>query len=326
VWSKVKTLIRRHRSFAITTHVFPDGDAVGSELALAQILRRLGKKVLVVNEHPLPKIYRFLDPRRTAKVHAKKLAARIEKCDVVFAVDAGSPDRLGRVGITIQRAHLRSICIDHHKTNSSFADVNIVDTSAASTGELIYSLAKSLRVPITPHVAKCLFVAAATDTGWFRFPNTTPRTFRMAAELIENGVKPERMYQAVYETFRWQRMALMRQVLGTLCSECDGQIAYFYATEKMLREAKATQEDAEGFTNIPRVLRGVKLILFFREIGGKVRVSLRSRGGPPVEALARKYGGGGHARAAGITMKGPLRRAIRAVLGDARRLLEREGS
>jgi len=322
VWSKVKALIRRHRSFIITTHVFPDGDAVGSELALAQILRRLGRKVLVVNEHPLPKIYRFLDPRRTARVHARKLEARIEKCDVVFAVDAGSLDRLGRIGTTIRRAGLRSICIDHHKTNSSFADVNIVDTSAASTGELIYSLAKSLRAPVTPHVAKCLFVAAATDTGWFRFPNTTARTLRIAADLIEHGVNPEKMYQVVYERFRWQRMELMRRVLATLRSECGGRLVHFYATEKMFKDAGATEEDAEGFTDIPRVLRGVELILFFRELRGKVKVSLRSRGGPAVDALAGKYGGGGHARAAGITMPGPLRKAIGAVLADARRLLE----
>lgn len=322
MWNRVKSLIRRRKSFLVTTHVFPDGDAVGSQLALAQALRKLGKRVLVVNEHPVPKIYRFLDPRGTAKAYAEELRPRIGKCDVAFVVDAGSLERVGRVGQALRSARVPTVCIDHHKTNSRFADFNIVDSSASSTGVLIYDLVKSLRVPITARLATCLFVAVATDTGWFKYPNTTPHTLRVAAELTEAGARTDKIYGAVHETLEWQRMALMKCVLETLRSECNGQIAYFYATEKMLRETGATHEDTEGFTDIPRVLRGVKLIFFFREAEGKIKVSIRSKDGPSVDKLARKHGGGGHARAAGIAMKGPLKRAIRTILADARQLVK----
>ena len=135
MWNKVKSLIRRSKSFLITTHVFPDGDAVGSQLALAQALRKMGKRVLVVNEHPVPKIYRFVDPRGTTKAYAEKLRPRIKKCDVAFIVDAGSPERVGRVGQALRSARVPTVCIDHHKTNSRFADFNVVDSSASSTLE-----------------------------------------------------------------------------------------------------------------------------------------------------------------------------------------------
>ncbi len=321
-WESTKAIIRVNRAFVVATHIFPDGDALGAELALAQILRKLGKKVLVVNDHPVPKAYRFLDPRGSAKVYTPRMARRIATCDSAFVVDVGSLERLGHVGEEINRSGMPTVCIDHHKTNDRFADVNIIDTSVASTGELIHDLAKTLRIPLTPTVATCLFVATATDTGWFRFANTTPRALRLAAELIEQGACPERVYEAIYETLGWQRMALMKRVLGTLRSECDGQIAYFYATKRMLRATRTNEEDTEGLVDLPRVLRGVRLIIFFRESDGKIKVNLRSKRGPAVDQLARKYGGGGHARAAGIAMKGTLAAAMRAILGDARQLFE----
>jgi phosphoesterase RecJ-like protein len=324
MWNRAISLIRRHRTFLVTSHVFPDGDAVGSQLALAQVLRKLGKKVLVVNDHPFPRAYRFLDPRATARVHTKKLAARIARCDVAVVVDAGSLDRVGRVGPVIESAGLTTVCIDHHKTNSRFADVNVVDPEVASTGEMVYRLARGLHVPITRRLAERLFVAVATDTGWFRFPNTTPETLRDAAELVTAGARPDRLYRSVYETLPWRRMDLMKRVLGTLGSACNGRIAYFYATEKMLRETQARHEDTEGFIDIPRVVRTVQLIFFFREVGSQVKVSIRSKDGPSVEALAKRHGGGGHARAAGIAMKGPLRRVIRTILAEAEELLRAE--
>lgn len=322
-WRKVKEILDAGRSFVVATHIFPDGDAVGAELALAHVLRKLGKRVLVVNEHPVPKAYRFLDPRGSAKVYAPRMARRIATCDAAFVVDVGSLERLGHVGEEIKRAGMPSVCIDHHKTNDRFATVNIIDTSVASTGELIHDLAKTLGVPLTPAVATCLFAATATDTGWFRFANTTPRALRLVAELVEQGACPERAYEAIYETLGWQRMALMKRVLGTLRSECGGQIAYFYATKRMLRAARASEEDTDGLVDLPRTLRGVRLIIFFRESDGKIKVNLRSKRGPAVDQLARRYGGGGHARAAGIAMKGRLADAMRAILADARRLFER---
>ncbi len=321
MWQKVKSVIRRGRSFLITTHVFPDGDAVGSQLALGLMLRKLGKKTLLVAEHPLPKVYRFLDPAGSAKVYSQQFDSRIEKCDAAFSVDVSTFERLGRIGPVLRRANINTVCIDHPKSTTRFAEVNVVDKSAASSAELIYSLAKSLRVNVTPRLAKLLFVATATDTGWFRFANTTPRALRVAAELVQKGARPNRAYQAVYETLEWQRMALMERALGTLRSDCNGRIAHLCLTRRMLRETGAKHEDAEDFVNIPRALRGVQLIILFREVEGGIKVSLRSKGGPSVEKLARKHGGGGHANAAGAIIKGPLNKVMKTVLADARRLL-----
>jgi len=321
MWKPVRAAIRRSRSVLITSHVFPDGDAVGSQLALAKTLRAMGKRVLLVSEHPVPKIYEFLDRRRSIKLYDHHLEPKVRKCDTAFVVDVGSLDRVGRVAHVIRKAKMTTVCIDHHRTNARFADVNLLDPACASTGELIYALAKALRTPVTPQTAACLFVALATDTGWFRFTNTKPDTLRTAAELVELGARPAALYSAVHESLGWPRMALMKCVLETLRSQCDGRIAYLYATDQMMRQTGAQHEDTEGFTNIPRVLGGVKLIFFFREADGKIKVSIRSKGGPPVDKLAKKHGGGGHAQAAGITMAGPLRSVMKTVLADARRLI-----
>ena len=323
MWQKVKAVIRENNSFLIASHVFPDGDAVASQLALAQVLRKLGKKVLIVDEHPTPKIYHFLDPRGTIKMYSEKLRRRIEKCDAAFVLDVGSLERLGRVGAVIARTKMKTVCIDHHKTNTRFANVNVADRASASTGELIYSLAKSLRTPITPNLATIVFVAAATDTGWFRFPNTSARTLRVAGDLVEKGARPDRIYRAVNETMEWPRLELMRLVLDTLGRECDGKIATLCITEEMLRETGAKHEDAEDFVDIPRVLRGVKLIILFRETDKGIKVSLRSKDGPPVEQIARKHGGGGHAKAAGTIIKAPMGRVKKLILADAKRLIQR---
>jgi len=324
MWQKVKSVIRRNGSFLLTTHVFPDGDAIGPQLALAQVLRKMGKKVLCVNEHPTPRIYRFLDPAGTVKTYSEELRARIEKCDVAFVLDVGTLERLGKVGDAIQRAGMKAVCIDHHKTNSHFADVNVVDRHVAATGELVHGLVKSLGVPVTPKVAAALFVAVATDTGWFRFSNTKARTLRVAADLIDRGANPDRLYRAVHETVEWPRMELMRLVLKTLRSEANGRIAHLCITKEMLNETGATHEDAEDFVDIPRVLGSVQLIILFRGIEGGVKVSLRSKDGPAVDELARKHGGGGHAKAAGIVIKDSLKNVMNLVLTDARNLLRSE--
>ncbi len=325
MWDEVRTFIDEHDSFLVTTHIFPDGDAIGSELALARALRKLGKRALVVNEHPTPRTYEFLDPDGSIKTYTEDLDDRIARCTGAFVLDVGSLERLGNVGPALERAGPPTACIDHHKTNGGFADVNVIDPRAASTGELIYDLVRALDVPVTRGIADALFIATATDTGWFRFPNTSPRVHRMAADLIELGVEPARIYAAIHETDRWERMELVKRVLGTLEGAADGRIAYFYLTNAMLEETGATEEDAEELTDLPRPIEAVQLILFFRETRGKIKVSMRSKDGPPVDTLAGKYGGGGHARAAGILMEGELADVMNTIVDEAKALLDSGG-
>lgn len=318
MWSKVKNVIRRSDTFVVTTHVYPDGDAVGSALALAQILRDLGKKVLVVNHHPVPPMYKFLDPNNKVKTWNAAFVRRVKKSDVIFVVDVSTFNRMGDVGPAIKESRATTICIDHHKTNDRFADINIIDDRSASTGELIYSLGKSLGVTISRRIADALFTAVATDTGWFRFSNTSSGVFKSAAELAVKGAKPDKLYEAIYENMDWPRMALLEQILSTLHAECGGKVACMYATKKMFEETGATNEDTEGFIDFPRSLRDVKVIIFLREIDGKVKVSMRSkRGGPSVDKIAKEFGGGGHRRAAGIVFRCPLELAEKKVLKAA---------
>jgi len=322
MWQKVKAVIRDNQSFLLSSHIFPDGDAIASELAMAHVLRAAGKKVLIVNEHPTPVIYHFLDPRGAIKVYTDKLRKRAAKCDAAIVLDVGSLERCGRVGAVIAETGMRAVCIDHHKTNTGFANVNVVEKSAAATGELVYSLAKSMETPITRKLAAILFTAVSTDTGWFRFPNTSAHTLRVAAGLVEKGANPDKIYQAVNETMEWQRLELMKLVLDTLDRACDGRIATLCITEEMLRETGAKHEDAEDFVDIPRALRGVEMIILFRETDKGIKVSLRSKSGPAVEQIAKKHGGGGHAKAAGTIIRASMSQAKKLILADAKRLVE----
>lgn len=318
MWANVKKVIKRSETFVITTHVYPDGDAVGSALALAQILRDLGKKVLVVNHHSVPQMYKFLDPNGQMKAWDDSYAKRVKNRDVIFVVDVSTFERMGDVGPAIKESRATTICIDHHKTNDRFAKINIIADRSASTGELIYSLAKSLGVTISSRIADLLFTAVATDTGWFRFSNTSSSVFKTAAELTTKGVRPDKLYESTYENMPWQRMALLERVLSTLHSACDGKIACMYATKKMFVETGATNEDTEGFIDHPRSLRDVKVIIFFREVDDTVKVSMRAKSdGPHVDEIAKQFGGGGHRRAAGIVLKCSLGQAEKRVLKAA---------
>jgi phosphoesterase RecJ-like protein len=319
-WQPVQAFLRERTSFVITSHVYPDGDAVGSQLALAGVLRQMGKKVMVADEHPVPAVFQFLDRRGTVRVFDAGIERRLARADAAFLLDAADPDRAGAVGEAIRRAGLPIACIDHHKTHASICDVNVIVPDAASTGELVYALARSLGTKLTPAIARAMMVALTTDTGWFRFPKTRGDQLRIAAELVDAGARPEALYAAVYESEGWQRMRLRQLVTATVQSAADGRIAWLYATEEMFRQTGATHEDCERFTEIPRELGDVQIILFFREADGKVKVSIRSKG-PAIDGLARKHGGGGHALASGATVEGKLQDVMKSVLEDAVALL-----
>ncbi len=323
MWQEVIDLIGAHERFLVASHVHPDGDAVGAILGLGRLLEEMGKQVLPVMEDPVPRIYRWLDPEGWIREYdAERDDAEIAACDAAFVLDVGSLDRVGEVGKALQTHRVSTACIDHHNTNAGFADIDVIDREAASTSSLVFDLIRAMGREPSQRVAEPLFAGLATDTGWFRFPNVSPRAFRDAAELVEAGADPSQAYGKTYEELSWQRIRLLGLAMATLKSDADGRIAYFTVTRQMFQETGAAASEVEGFVDSFRKIGGVEIIIFFRERAeGGTRISLRAKSDVDVSRLAAQFGGGGHRAAAGATLDESLDEAIPAVLAAARPLL-----
>jgi len=324
MWDELVALIRSHDRFLISTHEYPDGDAIGTQVALATFLGELGKASVLVNEHPVPRIYRFLDPEgRIRTYQPERDDPDIRTCGAAILVDIGSLDRVGRVGDAIRRHNLPIACIDHHVTNNGVGDIDVIVPDASSSASLVLDLIRRMGKEPSARVAEALFIGLGTDTGWFRFANARPQSFREAAELVERGAQPARLYGLIYENLSWPRTRLLARALATLQSDADGRIAYVAITRQMFEETGATDDEVEGFVDKLRELGGVEVIIMFREPPeGGTKVSLRAKHDADVGSLAARFGGGGHRRAAGATLKTPLETAIPLILAAARDLLD----
>jgi len=317
-WLILKPLLRRGASCVITSHYSPDGDAIGSELALALFIKQIGAVPHIINQSPVPRIYEFLDESGLAKVYTEADDELIMNADVLFVLDASTWDRIGTPAKVMQATGARRVCIDHHATNDGIADIDMIDPTEAAAAMLVYDMIIALGGRITPAIARALFVGIGTDTGWFRFSNTSARVFDVAAELARKGAVPAELHSRIYEQLRWERMALLARGFSHLHSAADGKIAWMTLTRRMFSEAAADDEDVEGIVDLIRTVAGVEIVLLFREAaGGMVRVSLRSKGHADVGRLAEQFGGGGHARAAGIRMPGTLDDVIDKVIRAA---------
>lgn len=323
MWDEFRDFLRSHQRFLVTTHEHPDGDAIGTQVGLALCLDELGKEVLMANQDPVPRIYQFLDPDgRVRSYEPGRDDEAIAACDAAVVVDVGSLERVGQVGKAIRQCGLPIACIDHHVTNERFADVDLVVPDAASSASLVLELMRRLGRRPSRRIADALLVGLGTDTGWFRFANTTPAAFRDAAELVACGAEVSRIYELVYENLTWPRTHLLARALSTLRSEAGGRVAYIVVTRQMFDETGAADEEVEGFVDKLRELGGVEIIIMFRERPeGGTRISLRAKHEADVAALAARFGGGGHRQAAGATLALPLAAAIPAVLAAARELL-----
>ncbi|MGZ6141948.1 MAG: DHH family phosphoesterase [Myxococcales bacterium] len=291
--------LRAARSVLCTMHRGPDGDALGSALALACALREGGRKVVVYNPDELPSNFRFL-PGAAEVARTLEAGAAF---DVTIATDAGSFDRLGpEVPEKPRRGILLNL--DHHITTEPFGDVNYVDPHAASVGILAYKIIRGLGMPLSRDAAECIYASILADTGSFRYSSTDPECFRIAAELLEAGVDPWEMTVRVYEQQPLARMRLLAEVLGTL--EVHGKLATITITNEMMARAASPIDLTDGFINYARSVDGVEVAASFREPtnGGPWRVSFRSRGRVNVAAIAQKFGGGGHHNAAGCNIEG----------------------
>jgi len=294
---QVVELIENKQKFAITTHVRPDGDGVGSSLGLCWLLRSLGKSAEVVVRDEVPPAYQNLPGadgvRKVSRIDAEY--------DAVFVIECSDVARPGIVDLEKQF----TVNIDHHSTCEHFGTINWIDPTASAVGEMIYNLCKAIGGKITRDIAECLYMALVTDTGSFHFSNTTDRTLKVASELIRAGVKPADISEAVYNNYPWSRIELMRQVLNTVLRDPSGRVAYMRQTLEMKAVAGAVDGDNNGFVNMPLAARDVVASVYMREVGpGQYRVSLRSKGDINVAKIAEQFGGGGHKNASGLSIEG----------------------
>lgn len=303
-------------------HISPDGDTIGSSLALCHALRHLGKEAWCVGVDPVPRIFRFLPGWDSLFVPWAEVQG---EWDLGVFLDCGDRHRVGAAEPLLGRCRV-SLNIDHHASNSLFGDYNWIDYQAAAVGEMTYRLIRALGVSLDPGMATCLYTSLVTDTGSFRYESTTPETHRIAAELIAAGVRPYQVTEAIFENETVARLRLLSLCLGTLRLHAGGRIATLQVPLTMLAEAGAEPEDVDGLVNYARSVQGVEVGMLFREVEpGRVRVNLRSRGLVDVSEVARRFGGGGHPRAAGCTLAGTLAEAEAAVVAAAAACLAPEG-
>ena len=310
-FTEIGRALRDHQRFAVLSHVRPDGDALGSQLALAVSLQELGKTVRVWNEDGMLEKYSFLPH---AELLTKPPAAK-EDVDLVVALDTAVPTRLGTALDAVGSAKMM-INIDHHPSNPAYGDLVYVDPASPATGQILFELIVDQKLPLTKEVAENLYVAISTDTGSFQYPNTTARTFEIAAELIRVGVDVGRVSQLLYENYPRRRIELLRELLGTMRFEGNGRVASFSLSLEMAKRLGVLPEDNEGLIDHLRAIRGVIVAVFFEELpDGKVRVSMRSKSEKAdVCAICMKFGGGGHTLAAGARVRGTLAEVEQKVL------------
>jgi len=305
---KLISFLKREERFFIATHSNPEGDALGSSLALSMALASRGKKTLLYNKDTVPHGYRFL-PGHERFMNA--VPPYVQDTWPVVLLDCNSPERAGIEGVRFRK----SAVIDHHETESDFGDIRWIEPHAAATGLMIFYLIKALRLPVTREIAMNLYAAIAIDTGTFRYGNTNADVLRVSAELVESGANPAFIASNLYE--KWSRKKFHLLILALNSLEIKNGIAMTVVSQEMFRKTGTTPEDTETFPGFPRRIEDIMVSAFFREIGHNYwKVSLRSRGETNVAAIATQFGGGGHRNAAGYRIKASLKAAKKALIDE----------
>jgi bifunctional oligoribonuclease and PAP phosphatase NrnA len=295
--SQVVELIENKQNFGITTHVRPDGDGIASSLGLCWLLRSLGKDAEVIVRDIIPTSYRQLPGAE----HIRQTTEIDRDYDAVFIIECSD---IARPGLT-NLENSFTVNIDHHATSNYFGTINWIDSTASAVGEMIYNLCKAIGGRITKEIADCVYMALVADTGSFHYPNTTDRTLKVASELVKVGVKPAEISEAIYNSYSWSRIELMRHVLGTVKRSENGKVAAMRHSILMTETTDSSEGDNYGFVNIPLMAREVEAVVYMREVQPNAyRVSLRSKGDINVAKISEKFGGGGHKNAAGCKVIG----------------------
>lgn len=300
------------RDILLTSHANPDGDAIGSELGLAGVLRSLGKRVVIWNFHPVPPVYAALPGAAGITIGETPPEGFPDHFDLAIVLECPTPDR---TGLESALAKLPIVNIDHHLGNAGYGEATWIDTSRPAVGVMVHDLAAALGVRLDADVANCLLVALVTDTGGFRFANATPQAFESAARLLRDGADIETVSRWLYESQPEGAVRLLGELLATLRRHHGGRIATAHLTRVMFERAGAAPGDSEGLIDTPRSIDGVDAVALFREVERDAwKVSLRSRGAIDVQAVARGFGGGGHRNASGCRLDGALTEVEQRIL------------
>ncbi|MCA9069249.1 MAG: bifunctional oligoribonuclease/PAP phosphatase NrnA [Planctomycetaceae bacterium] len=315
-WEPLREIITNHERFVLSSHVRPDADALGSELGLAMLLERLGKKVRIVNPSGIPDNLEFLDPeQRIMKIGKDISIEEVLDTDVHIVVDTSAWVQLVEVGKALRKTKAKKVVIDHHVSSDDLGAVEFKDTTAEATGSLIVRLADAMGWELTPEMTTPLYCAIATDTGWFRFSSTTGSTMRIIGRLIDLGAKPHLIYQQLYERNSLARVLLAARVLAKTQLECDGRLAYLTVTQADFEATSAKPVDTEDLVNESLKIAGTEAaFIAIEQLNKTVKVSFRSRTTLNVAQIAEQFGGGGHKQAAGAVLPGPLNKAVSQIL------------
>ena len=316
--------LKNSRSVLLATHVNPDGDAIGSLIAMGLALEALGKKATLYCSSPIPAVYRFLPATDTITgVFANKALF-----DTAIVLDCGNFNRVGKAFLEIQKTKT-IINIDHHVTNTGFGDLQMVDTTACATAEIIYRLIKKLEISISPGMATSIYTGIFTDTGSFRFSNTNRAAFSICEEMVAIGMDPYTVAQNVYGTYSLGRIKLLNLALDSIEVAAGGKVSIMTLTKKMLAETKTHPEDVDGLINYAKRIEDVKLAALLQEMenisrnpdeAARFHVSLRSDGSVDVAEIAATFGGGGHAVAAGFNIDSPIEEIKAKIVSLAEKL------
>lgn len=321
----LKELIQNNNTFLLTTHINPDADAIGSEMAFYQILKKLGKKVYIINHSNTPYFLEFLDTDKIIqKYDAEKHNSLFEEADLLVALDLNRTDRLVSMQHIFKNSKKSKIVIDHHQDPEDFVDHQFIDIKYAATGHIIFDFIKSTQVvPFSFEIANPLYAAIMTDTGSFRFDRTTSELHRNIAELLEYGVNPQEVYDKIYEQGKFSRIRLLGKALQTLTLAANGRLAYMILDRNTFKETGADEADTDGFINFCMSVENVVMGILFIELKNGFKVSFRSKGIIPVSQFASQYGGGGHTNASGARfLNDNLNDNLIPIINNAEKFLE----
>jgi phosphoesterase RecJ-like protein len=300
-FKKLKNIILDNSSFLLTTHVNPDADAIGSEIAFYQLLKKLGKKAYIINHSATPYNMEFFNKENVIHQYDEELHKNVfNQIDVIAALDFNRADRTVRMEKAIRSSNKLKICIDHHQDPEEFVDHQFIDTDYCATGQIIYDFIDQTKiVELDFDIAEPLYAAIMTDTGSFRFERTTSEVHMIIAELLRLGVNPEQVYDKLYDQSKFSKVRLLGRALNSINLFAENRIGYMTIMQKDFEELGAIESDTENFVNYNLSIENVVLGILFIELKNGFKVSFRSKGDIPVNKLAKEFGGGGHTNAAG---------------------------